>query len=221
MATVPTYNAVTVLYDTDKGSTFSQSYTFPSSLDNPCLVVVATGEKGPISASSTATYNSVSMTRVTALDSSSDAEITVFVLANPATGSNTLAVDFINTTENIILYAIAVEGVDQDTPSGGSATQEDSTSPYQITYTANDADSLLIIGGRMRGGSGAFTIDSSSMTLISSENSGDTAGTAYKAPGDTSSHTYGFANTNDEITAIALIELSPVPSGFISRTTWL
>ncbi len=98
---------------------------------------------------STMTYNSVGLSQIVALinDGASDENIYFFGLANPASGSNTLAATYSGSTVSVF-QTLSYSGVNQSTTPDNSGTAQTTGSTATITITVNTANSWLIGGAR-------------------------------------------------------------------------
>lgn len=104
------------------------------------------------------TYNGTSMTKITEASNqyitNRFIETQVYQLVAPDTGSNTLAMTLPATYTDSSLVAISYTGVDQSTPIGATGTNT-GTGDLTVTFNTNNADSLIVAGGGIRGGDAA------------------------------------------------------------------
>ena len=91
------------------------------------------------------TYNGVALTKLDALDRSTNCRVEVWYLVNPDTGTNAISID--RTSTNIAgAYAMSFYGVDQTNPFG-LVTKSDaaaSSNPWQYTVLSSIPNSWLV-----------------------------------------------------------------------------
>lgn len=129
--TIPAWGAV-VVDNTSTASTVDTpsdtlSWSHTTSGSDRVLIVglAGTGYGHETFTSCTATYNSVSMTSATAFANSNNDGIglQIFSLVNPASGSNTVAIDCSGIAPmNMTAVAVSFTGANQSTPTGTVAT---------------------------------------------------------------------------------------------------
>lgn len=147
-----TYDADTQAIKTGSGGSSSFSHTVAVQPDRLLLVVVNSTDSGTSGTGTvdSATYNSVSMTRVTGspigfinLDSSSTE---IFYLVAPATGSNTVAVNFTGQSGGTrrIVTAISFYNVHQSSPLGSWFSNGSETSAPSLNVTGTNGASLVL-----------------------------------------------------------------------------
>jgi hypothetical protein len=102
----------------------------------------------------TATYNAVSLSLIWDIA----AHKKVFFLVAPATGTNTLQVASVDTSNEVIAVAASYTGVDQTTPYDGLATSSTLTATPSVTVTSATGNQVLggVIGAD-DGGTLSFT----------------------------------------------------------------
>ncbi len=121
-----------------------------------CLVVTVAAE---LVMPTTVTYNGVSMTAVTAGTTLNDMNVRHYVLAAPATGANTVSVNFGATSGEAFGIGSSFTGVDQTTPvdaSGAGSTGSATTGMGDSITTV--ADNSMVVGGICRGHKNAMTL---------------------------------------------------------------
>jgi len=127
--------------------TSTLSYAHTCSGSNGLLVVGVTLKYASHITSTSATYNSVSMTKsVSRGNTTSQGNGTIiFTLKNPSTGSNTVAIST-NAGEYIGSGAISLKGVDQTTPVEVTASDRNSSQNVTptVSITTQSSNSLVI-----------------------------------------------------------------------------
>lgn len=126
------------------------------------------------------TYDGVSLTKAIEVDeytTNRNYVTSIWYLANPNTGTNTITVTTSNNVHEWIVGAMNFTGVDQTNMIGDTAS--DSTNATYSSLTANlmttERNSMVVGGGINRAGWGTLSVDTG--TQIFSLNSGDTGDT--------------------------------------------
>ena len=192
--------------------TVSQSDTVAAPCSPNCaafvpVTTVSTGGYPTV----TATYNAVSMiscgTPQQEMVGSVFVQIAWFVLVNPSTGSNTLAVSASGggvTVSQTKVNLISYTGVDQTTPVRGGTYQGTSSAGATIALTIT-SDTQDITTTATQAGSNVPNLNSSSQTVDGAQNSVYSAGSDHEdlpegmAPPSSVTHTWTYSTTADAI----------------------
>lgn len=178
MATAPPYLAgsFTGFSDGSPASTanFSGAYDSLSTGSDRCLAVVVGAMRDiasqPVTVAS-ATYNGISMTVQQVAErspgSANRPDISILYLKAPATGSNTLVINFTggNAHNSYAILAVVYTNVDQttqvDVSDGGTNTNVNGLSFDDLSATTTVADTRMVVGVMEQGGNDLWTADGS------------------------------------------------------------
>lgn len=209
----------------------STSYDSGATGSDRCLVVVIDNEvlSGAVTG---VTYNGVALTEQVKVENTTSANTkrtrtAIWTLADPATGSNTLAFSGYSGGEDFIIYAAVFTDVDQTSPVGATASdggQNDSTPSISITTTA--ANSLIVGGfGGWVGSVGPLTPDAGITEryddrTFNSTMAGERLAVVEKSAASVGSHTVSgtWTGSADKDSALVLIELLEPGGGGITAT---
>lgn len=111
---------------------------------NRLLIVGVAVGGGTTSATTSVTYNSVSMTSAGRIfaDNQNDGYTQLFYLVAPATGTNTVVVTC-NESHDLSGGSTSFNGVDQTTPLSGYTTNFGATNPISLTVASNYGDMVV------------------------------------------------------------------------------
>lgn len=189
-------------------------------VSNRCLVVAVTWyNSGGATTISAITFASVAMTHVVTEASGAD-KVAIYQLVAPATGIGTLSVTFSSAfagtaDDNVGLYAICLDGIDQSAPvrTSGSNSDASTASPAQALTSLVAGDTLV---GVVKAWSGS-TMRVHATAPDVHENSGDdsasdcSAVASYVATG--SSETLNWAITQTSSVQVAAVAFKPAGGG--------
>ena len=143
----------------DFATSASWSHTIGSNISNTVLVLIVGSHACSDDLATSATYNSVAMTRLASEINNSNT-IELWYLLNPSTGANTLAVNFDNSC-SIATVATSYYNVNQTTPFGTAVTTDSAgssvtSSSLTVTSAANETviDGLSTFFDTQTAGSG-------------------------------------------------------------------
>ena len=209
---------LTTYADTSNPSSVSFSHTVASGTDNVLVVVVSamkyqTGSN--VFDVGTVTYNGTSLTNATEVDgytTNRNYATSIWYLANPDTGSHTLAVNMAGseTVNEWVVGAMNFSGVDQTTVIRATASNTGDTTPLTATLTTTANNSVIVGGATNRGDFGTLAIDIG--TEAYSVNSGDTSDTGANGAGGyisaptAGSNSFTVSSTNS-VNTVAGVEL--------------
>lgn len=149
----PHIYSVTKIFEETTGDTLSESYTFPTGLEDPALLVLVGHYSSNVDFDPGLTYNSVAMTEIHQTSSTIGGgaiHTSAFILANPATGANTLAGTLLQPNPEEFTHAwvlcAALEHIDQTTPHVGTPITSESSTGLEasVSYSATNGDNLVI-----------------------------------------------------------------------------
>ena len=144
-----THQATTVDGDTVGRASASFSHDSGAGSDRGLFVCVKIRDNANAGASAV-TYNSVGLAK--ALDQDNQfsggnwANLEWWYLANPASGSNTLAVTYDNTLTADEITAITLNGVDQADPIGASGGATGNGTAQGVTFSTEEDNSWALVG---------------------------------------------------------------------------
>lgn len=152
------YDTITVV---NAGNTGTDPYTFSHTCtgsNRGLIVVVGTGGGTPATVTGV-TYNGVSMTQETTNLNNNRREY-IFSLPNPASGSNTVSVDWSGSSPEMAIMAISYTGVDQtDMVEATNTTTMNSGTTVSISVTSVSANAWIAAYGVSREAR-TWTVDS-------------------------------------------------------------
>lgn len=160
-------NSIAVRTDGTTGN-FIQAFTCSGA--NRALVVAAFTTNNTISA----TYGGVSMTKVQTTSNSNGWEIDLFLLINPASGSNSLVINYATGGTHSGFVASSYTGVKQTgQPDSSANIAQGTTSPYAMATTAV-ASGCWLVGCAESNTTGAIGAGSGSSLVGSLGNASNT-----------------------------------------------
>lgn len=146
LAASPTVVGTNTVYNPDSTGSQSFSHTVPSGNENQCLIVIA--EVGNSGNPTAITWNGSSMTKTWFGGGGSFEYIRIYYLANPDTGTHTIASTIDNPAGGRSAYlAFTLKDCIQSNPSDGSVFNSNDAGATSITNTISPApasDSLTI-----------------------------------------------------------------------------
>lgn len=129
------------------GNTVSESMSVTAGGSNLVAVVPVVYDHSAGASCSAVTYAGASMTAVcaAACNSNSNSCVQWWVLANPSTGSNTLAITCNSNTNEIYTNLISFTGANQSTPvrSGSCASANGNSTAPSVTVSSNSSDKTV------------------------------------------------------------------------------
>ena len=212
----PIFVSETTLAHPSQSTVNNTSYTFPAG-NNKCLVVLLTadeGASGGVQDPSTITYDGVGLTKLVGAPLSggpptySDNYCAIYYLANPASGSNTFALRWIddgsaNISGGARATLIAFHGVDQDTPmsSGANSSTSGSSSSVAVTTVVGDGvvSAITTTDGTITTGAGQTEFDN---TGLGSHAEGACSYEVATSTTTTMSYSFGASETFNHSTGI-------------------
>jgi hypothetical protein len=140
-----TFDAVSNATPVTTGTTISWTHTTSGS--NRALFVCVAGDNAGVGAGTACTYNGVAMTSL--WHGQDDATVygsTGLVLANPASGANTIACTLASSTTIATAAATSWDGVNQSTPNRTptSVTGPGTSSPVTVTTTNSQSGDVVV-----------------------------------------------------------------------------
>lgn len=135
---------------TADASPISGSITVPSGLTNPGLAIAIVYERDTSQDVTAVTVGGNAATFIAVQDtatSSTEERIEWWVIASPPTGSQTLSLTTSDSGNDIVVFAIMVEGMDQSTMFGATVEADDtagSDEELSAALTTTAADSLVL-----------------------------------------------------------------------------
>ncbi len=200
--------------NTQNNNNWTRAYTITGA--NPALVIFV--EMGGGSDTSTgATYNGVSMTKVSAVNVYSTVWIAMYILINPATGNNTISVTFSGVANHSITGA-SYTGVTAGGSTGGSDSSGSftwvSVGGVNRSVTTTTVSSACWIVAFLRANSGSYT-DGPNATVVDNPDLqdalADTNGPITPAGATVQTFTWVTGTTDGGILSVAL-QPAPVAS---------
>jgi len=166
---------------------------------NGLLLVMVANYDSNVSYASAATYNSVSMTRDTYRSYAAQyLSTTIFSLANPSNGSNTLRVTFsgaLYSAHSTSIYAAWFDGALQTSPTDQVNNGEGTTDPSLVITPTQNGD--VIVSVYYSQANGVLTVGSGE-TLIQDHSFGPrTTGCSYVIQTTAAAQTMDWAGTDD------------------------
>ena len=215
------------------GTLYSWSHTVGAALTDDVLVVLVYGmgaQSGDAPFTMTATYDSVPMTKAKEAQATSTNRNytgTIFVLENPSTGANLVAVTASGAIDALIATSISLSGVHQTTPipTTVSDVQVGTTLDVAITTVSDNSWVLGIVGE-----DGSDDVNYSSLSGVTElhdlhTDSGtpsdlEAQGATGKLPTTTAgSHTFGFSGASNNVGGMAVAVELQEPSNVIPVIT--
>ncbi len=135
------------------GATYSNSFDAGSTGSDRCLIVAAFCDTSSTDSVDSVTYNGVSLTEVQQITAEYPnpwiVGVSLWRLVAPATGSNTLTVNYNSTVDTRAVFALVYSGVDQTTPIDVSAKRSSTAAVNPgvnntIDLTTTVADCALV-----------------------------------------------------------------------------
>lgn len=169
-------------------------------------ILFAVGYSNSTSGTLTATYNSVAMSSI--VTASNGIKITLFYLVNPATGANTLAVNWDGAATVLRVASASYTGAAQTGQPDSSTSGTDATSPFRISTTTVADNSWTIAAFGDNGGS-ALTVEAGTTNRAGSGTSTLVLGDSNAAKTPAGSVELGCTGTSGGVQVIA--SFSPTP----------
>lgn len=221
-ATTPSVigGTLTERYIGASSSSDSFSYDTTSTGSNRALIVMCTNQSGQFETS--ATYNGVSMTKLTSGSNAIFGQ-TMFYLANPATGANTLTINYTATIGHFC-HVFTLQDVDQTTlyqafigmeknPGTSVTLTATTTVANQLVVSWIGAANAITVGG---GQSTAYNAKPGSYFMALSTSTPDTTTTV--------THTYSFSSGFYSSTIVSFLPVTgaaaPTPSAWQNIQFW-
>jgi hypothetical protein len=180
----------TIVFNGAASQTNTASFAFNNTgVSNTYLIVTIAGNGNCVACAPSVTYNGVGMTMETS-SSGGTTEVTVFSLAAPASGSNTLAVTFGTTPTDYVVTVASFDNVSSvGTPTSNSCS---SCTALALAGTTNTNDvSVFAAVGNTNG----FVVSAPFATTMSLTST--PAQVAARRFGDASTQSFSYATTGD------------------------
>lgn len=195
---------------------FSWSHT-TGTLTNGLLIVTVHGRgtSGTNIAVSGVTYNSTAMTKArediseTAVGSWTFMATSIWYLAAPSSGANTVEVTYAGTVTRCVGGGITYAGMMQSSPVGDTDMNfigSDVSSTIAVTLTTTASDSL-IVSGVYSGDSSGVTADASMTTRFNGVIGGDSQGNATTEAATVTDYTETWTQTVNDWMLMTAVEL--------------
>lgn len=212
--------AATVI-SSETAAVTSAAYNSGATGSDRCLVVALYYENDTAPQNCTAmTYAGVSMTRAvkSTLAGQFVESVELWTLANPATGSNTLALTLADSGQDLVAVAAVFTGVNQSTPAGNTAAANGSSpQSVSLSYSDNSMGVYAIVSNRADGG--PYTpVDGNSIELLDSVIASGASGfnytLGYRGPeASAGSYTLGANSNAFLLNASSAVELKIATGG--------
>jgi len=217
-----THQATTTNSDTVGRASASFSHNSGSGSERGLFVCCKLRDDANAGASAV-TYNGVGLTKALNVEQEYSAgqwiNVEWWYLANPASGSNTVAVTYSHTLTADEVTAVTLNGVEQSDPIGASNSATGNSSGPAVSVTTEQANAWILAGiGKRRAGGGSFTPGTGTTEVADGETG--TAGNAdisyfdgYETTTTAGAHTVDATHSVTSEWTMAAIEVKETTGG--------